>query len=199
MITIQILFIFASTTHPRLWHEHSIVSYATEYDQVYFTGVILSPLASTIPSFWTVLRLNSNYVHKPCIYKNKKPTKKKVPKCVQLLNLVSLDDVHVCARRQNVWLSALVQFVSASATLLHLFLPMFGETVATFSMLHLWVLSVLVLTDRWVLLATPVFNPRLFTYLSWSPTCMLNNFQTRTWTRCGRHTVVCELLCNGLP
>lgn len=43
-----------------------------------------------------------------------------------------------------------------------------------------------------------LFYPRLFTYLSWSLTCMLN-FQTRCWTWYCRHTVVCEMLCNGLP
>lgn len=78
------------------------MSYATECDQTYFTGVILSLLALTVPLFWIVLRLNWNHVHKACIYNEETNNAK------MLLNLDSLDDMHVCAKQQNVWLSALV-------------------------------------------------------------------------------------------
>lgn len=158
--------------------------------QHFSLSISLSLLMALVPSLPS--RLIS--VHKPCVENIQ---------CQTVLScwtrpLYRKEYVHVCAKMAGCF--GRLPLISPELTHLFVFLrsppplrmssPCFLSTLPS-------------LRDTYCMssssLTTPVFDPRLFTYLSWSLTCMLNNFQTRSRTRYCRNTVVCEMLCNGLP
>lgn len=124
-----------------------------------------------------------------------------VPKRVQFLNLVSLDDVHVCAQNGRMFgrrlsFSSLVHFprcfICSFGCCLEKLRPPLACCISGF--FPFWSYEIL----------CGFFFPLLFLI----PGCLHTSLglrlacwtisKPRRWTRC-RHTVVCELLCNGLP
>lgn len=120
--------------------------------QVFFFFTLL---ALTVPSFWNVLRLNWNHVHKPCIYQEEITI---WPKCCWTWTLKTCMFVPNIRRFGDRLLFSLL--VHLPCWFICSFRWCLKKSAATYSMLHLWVPFILLLWDTaWVLLATPVLIP----------------------------------------